>query len=139
MGLSVSAATAIIFAASVICFGVLLGASEKAQNDLVGAESSDIKQLSEVQGSNIAITDVNKTNGTVEVENTGNTVLMTNSVQIMLNGTLLYNNVTIHVIGHPGSYIWAPSEYVDVNTTIGLNGPIKVTASNGASTYYGSG
>lgn len=137
MGLSVSAATAILFASSVICFGVLLGAVDKAQNSLVEAENSNNERLSAVQQTHIVIKEVNTSIGSILVENDGNTVLNIDDVQIILNGSLS-NNVMIQVEGHPGSHIWAPSEGIEIQMPNDLNGTaVKVIVSNGATAYYG--
>lgn len=139
MGLSVSAASAILFTAFVIIFGVVFEAVDHAQTGYSSALDATYGRLADERATSIAITEVDVTNHTLTVLNSGSSVLNPNAVDVMVNGVMVdRNNTQKEVDGHSGSTIWAPQESVILHLPCDLaSARIKVVAGNGISAYYG--
>ena len=139
MGLSVSAAAAILFIAFVIMFGVVFQAIDGAQSEYAHAVDSNYGMMAGKKDTSLSITTVDAANGTLTIQNTGSIVLDPSTIDVMVNGIVVDRNTTqSEVNGHAGSQIWAPQEYLIVHTSCALDGArIKVVAGNGIAAYYG--
>ncbi|MBI0584385.1 MAG: hypothetical protein ISF22_09190 [Methanomassiliicoccus sp.] len=137
MGVSVSIATAIIFIASIISFGSVIGTLDQVQHSLTDAQASrSDRELTAIHTS-VTMASVDRPNGTVEVANSGRVTLSTNELDVYINGTLSNDRISsIEVNGHAGSQIWLPGETVTVGLSGDLNGTaIMIMTGNGVPVY----
>jgi flagellar protein FlaF len=137
MGMSVSIATAIIFIASLISFASIVGALDEAQNALMEAQRTSSEREVEELHTSIAITSIDRLNGTIEVMNSGDVTLSLNEIDILINGTMGNDLVSSMVVeGHEGSRLWMPGETLSVTMNGALEGAvIKIVTANGASIH----
>lgn len=139
MGLSVSAAAAILFTAFVIIFGVVFEAVDHAQTSYSNALDSSFDRITEQKVTSMDIVTVDGTNDTITILNSGGSVLDPHAIDVMVNGVIVDRNITqMEVDGHIGTGIWAPQEQLVMHLSCHLdNARIKVVAGNGISAYYG--
>ena len=139
MGLSVSVATAILFTAFVIVFGIVFGAVSSFQDNIEKAQDQGMAMYEEMKGTSIAFVSVDAQNDTLTLRNDGSETISLQDVSILVNGTL-YNRTLVQtsVVGHPGSNICTPGENIVLKMPMGIEGSrIKVTVHGWASIYYG--
>lgn len=138
MGMSVSIATAIIFIASLISFASIIGTLDGAQDALTEAHRMSSEREVDALHTSIAITSIDRQNGTIQVMNSGEVTLSLNDIDILINGTLSNDRVSsMTVEGHDGSRIWLPGEVLSIGIDGELEGAaIKIATANGASVYY---
>jgi archaellum component FlaF (FlaF/FlaG flagellin family) len=139
MGFSVTAASAILFAAALISLGTLLSGYSAMQSDLSEGNHLVNERLREVKGESIAIIGVDVSNGTIEVENTGSAVFSLIDVDVLANGTLINPDLLQATVqGAAGSSIWAPNEklIITLDTEI-IRSKLAVIVGSSAAAYWG--
>ena len=137
MGMSVSVATAIIFIAAIISAGSVIGTLDHAQASLMEAQrTSSDREMTALQ-TDIAISTIDRENGTVEVVNRGRSTLHVDGIDVLLDGRWSNELIaTIEVVGHADSRIWLPGDTLAIQFTSGLMGTdIKIVTGNGISVY----
>ena len=120
MGLSVSAASAILFSSFLIVFGAMFGSINLYQDKIQAAQEDNYSRALDVQGTSIAITSLDALNGTITVSNVGSTTLDPAKLDLLINGTISTLSISLLSIDqHPGSKLWLPGEvlimYSDAN------------------------
>lgn len=137
MGMSVSIATAIIFIASLLAFASVLGALDEVQSSVLEAQRSSSEREVEALHTSIAITSIDRSNGTIEVANNGEVTLSYEGLNILVNGTLSNDRVSSMTIeGRNDSKLWMPGEVLIIDLDGDLEGAsIKIVTANGASVY----
>ncbi|MEM0449570.1 MAG: hypothetical protein QW520_07110 [Methanomassiliicoccales archaeon] len=139
MGLSVSAASAVLFTAFVIIFGVVFQAVDHAQQ--LYSQSMDKSQqlMIEKRQTNFIVESVDEANDTITLLNSGSIVLSPSALNVLVNGVLLDREIIkMEVHGYEGSKVWAPHERLTIRFSCEIdNARIKVIAGNGISAYYG--
>lgn len=137
MGMSVSIATAIIFIASLISFASIIGTLDEVQSSVLDAQRASSEREVAALHSSISIASIDRTNGTVEVTNSGEVTLTTNGLDILINGTLSNDRITsITIEGNNQTRLWLPGEVMVISVNGSLDGAaIKIVAANGASIY----
>lgn len=111
MGLSVSGGSAIIFIGLVVVFGLMFGALDQYQQDL-GSSYQHVEETAlRIKATSISILDVDTENDTFRMVNDGQATVHMDSIDILLNGTLVDGSrTTVEVVGHPGSRFLMPGE-----------------------------
>lgn len=123
MGVSVSAATAILLVAALVSFGVVYSAQDSAQSSYLEAQSSMADRLNDYLMTDLEVnTAISVYDGAVfqysniTLTNTGSTVIDMVTMRLMVNGEfILYS---YEFLGVDGDEIWLPGEVVVL--TIGL-------------------
>jgi archaellum component FlaF (FlaF/FlaG flagellin family) len=138
MGLSVSAASAILFTTFVILFGIVFGSFDHFQDSLVNSQNEQTERYEQMMDTSITIVMVDDANDTMTIVNDGEAVVDLNEVMLLINGALVDRSVlNITVIGHESSKIWAPGESLLVQFPMDIDGArIKVTVKEWASAYH---
>lgn len=129
MGFSVAAAAAIIFAGGLVCFSVVMQAVSSAQDDVQEAQALEAARLKERTDSRMSI--VNGTaNGTVvdlNLTNSGSTTIHSQTLDIMVNGTLYTANVTARTVdGVSATNLWAAGQTLHLVIQAPVNGTATV-------------
>lgn len=140
MGLSVSAASAVIFAAFVIIFGVVFQAVDHAQQTYTESIDQNYQLMVEKKGTSFTITDVDGTNDTITMLNSGSIVLDPITLNVLVDGVIVDRQITqMEVDGHTGSKIWAPQESLTLQLSLDIvdDARVKVVSGNGISAYHG--
>jgi archaellum component FlaF (FlaF/FlaG flagellin family) len=139
MGVSVSAAAAIMFTTFVILFGVIFGAVDHFQTSVMESQDQHLDADRDLRGLSISIISVNDTLDNIVLCNDGQTTILLDDLDVLLDGVFLdRSNYNTTVSGISNTMIWGPTE----NMTISLDGDldgmrIKVTVKGWASAYYG--
>ncbi|MFA5312284.1 MAG: hypothetical protein WC375_03065 [Methanomassiliicoccales archaeon] len=139
MGLSVSAATAILFTAAVITFSIVFGAMTDLGEKVADSQDESIARYEEIRGTSISIVSVDGLNDSLLVRNDGAETITLQDVDVLVNGTLCnWTMLRITVEGHAGSNIWAPGESILIELPGEIeNARVKVTAYGWASDHVG--
>jgi archaellum component FlaF (FlaF/FlaG flagellin family) len=138
MGLSVSASVAIIFVASAIVFGTLLGAFNNAQHSVLDAQRSAQERAVEETYTHLTITNLDIVNGTLTIKNEGDVTLNVRNVDLFINGTTANDRIISESIDGSGpTDLWMPGEELIVSITGDLtSASIKVVCENGISAHF---
>ena len=139
MGLSVSGASAILFIAFVVVFGSMFTALDSYQQNLGEAYQNLEGNALEVKSTSILFLSVDTVNDTFVIENDGQATLVTDDLNVLVNGTLMDSSMLdISIIGHDGSRLLLPGDLAEVTLSIEIdNCRIKVITSAGVSVIYG--
>ncbi len=123
MGVSVSAATAILLVAALISFGVVYSAQDSAQSSHIEAQSSMADRLNEILMTDLEInTAISVYDGAVfqysniTMTNTGSTPIDLDNMRLMVNG--YFRPYSYSFLGVDGYSLWLPGEVIVL--TIGL-------------------
>jgi len=137
MGLSISASAAIIFIASVIVFGTLLGAFDSVQTSYLDAQRDAQDRTNDIMNTKIAITTLDLANGTLTIVNKGETTLAASEVNILIDGKLADDRVSSReVYGNIGSDLWMPGETLILTLSGNLtDASFMVVCGNGVTAY----
>lgn len=123
MGLSVSAASAILFSSFLIVFGAMFGAINMYQDKIQSAQEDNYSRALEAQATSIAITSINATNGTITVKNTGATTLDPEKMDLLINGTVETLSITqMSIDQHPSSLLWLPGDVLIMHSSANMTG-----------------
>lgn len=139
MGMSVSAASAIVFISFCVIFGVVFGALHQYTDHLIDSQDRTFDRYVDQRDSKISILNIDTANDTIEMLNQGSVALDTGDTDLLLNGTLINANITgIEIVGHPESSIWAPNDHLLIHLDREVDGArLKAIAGTGATAYYG--
>lgn len=139
MGFSTSAAAAVIFVGALVSLGLLYPATAGSFEQVNDALGDREDRLLEQRNTEVAIdrAEYNATTEdvTVVVENTGTTALAVNDTDVMLNGSIRTENVTLAVENVTGRTVWAPGETlrITVENVSAAPGRVKVVTEYGVS------
>jgi archaellum component FlaF (FlaF/FlaG flagellin family) len=123
MGLSVSAASAILFSSFLILFGAMFGAINMYQDKIQTAQENNYDRALEAQATEIAIIGVDAGNGTISVMNHGSTTLDVSGLDLLINGTLETSSISsLSIEGHPASHLWLTGEVLYIHTDVNIVG-----------------
>jgi archaellum component FlaF (FlaF/FlaG flagellin family) len=123
MGLSVSAASAILFSSFLIVFGAMFGAINMYQDKIQSAQEDNYSRAMEAQATSIKITSVDRLNGTIAVANSGTTTLDPAKLDLLINGTIENLSLSLMSIeGHPGSRLWLPGDVLIIQSNADIVG-----------------
>jgi archaellum component FlaF (FlaF/FlaG flagellin family) len=138
MGLSVSAASAILFTTFVILFGIVFGSFDHFQDSLMNSQDQQTERYEQMMDTSITIVVVDDTNDTMTLVNDGQAVIDLTDVNLLVNGDLVDRSLlNISVQGHTESRIWVPGESLVVQFPMDIDGArIKVTVKEWASAYH---
>jgi len=138
MGMSVSAATAIMFTTFVILFGVVFGAIDHYQSSTINAQQQNLDREQEIRDTAIGLVSVNLTTDQIVLLNSGSSTIQLSDVDILMNGTYLQSSsYTFQVSGVTQTNLWAPGEQLVIQSLTELEGArIKVTVNGWTSVYY---
>jgi archaellum component FlaF (FlaF/FlaG flagellin family) len=138
MGLSVSAASAILFTTFVILFGIVFGSFDHFQDSLINSQNEQTERYERMMDTSISIIEVDDANDTVTLVNDGEAAIDLDDVDILVNGALADQTlITLTVQGHPGSKLWAPGEQMVIDFPMEIDGArLKVTVKEWASAYH---
>ena len=95
MGLSISASAAIIFIASAIVFGTLLGAFTNAEHAMLDAQREAQTRAVEETNTHLAISSINTDNGTVAITNEGDITLSIGKIDLFIDGVLSNDRIIV--------------------------------------------
>jgi archaellum component FlaF (FlaF/FlaG flagellin family) len=135
--MSVSIATAIIFIASLISFASVIGTLDEIQGSVLEAQRTSSERIEETMRTSIAITSVDRQNGTIMVVNGGEVTLAANETDVFINGTLSNDRiVSMSIDGRSNTNLWMPGEVLIIGVDGNLNeSAIKILTANGVSAY----
>jgi archaellum component FlaF (FlaF/FlaG flagellin family) len=123
MGLSVSAASAILFSSFIILFGAMFGSINMYQDKIQTAQEGNYERALEAQATEIGITMVDAANGTITVMNFGTTTIDPTGLDLLVNGTIKTTSISgLTVEGHPGSKLWLSGEVLSLHTDANIIG-----------------
>jgi archaellum component FlaF (FlaF/FlaG flagellin family) len=123
MGLSVSAASAILFSSFVILFGAMFGSINMYQDKIQTAQEDNYNRALEAQATDIGIISVDAVNGTIAVMNLGTTTINPSGLDLLINGTIRTSSISsLTVEGHPGSSLWMAGEVLSVHSDFNMVG-----------------
>ena len=117
MGFSVSASTALIFAALFLSFGIFYPAMVNSVERVNDARSDQADDLLDQQNTEIEFGDIDDGGqpGTIDVNNIGTTTLSANGVDLFINGE--YRNrsdYTTEIDGNADTDVWAPGQTLTI-------------------------
>jgi archaellum component FlaF (FlaF/FlaG flagellin family) len=137
MGLSVSAASAILFSSFLIVFGAMFGSINLYQDKIQAAQENNYLRAIEAQGTSIGITSIDAPNGTITVVNLGTTTLDPSKLDLLTNGTIVTQSISaLNIEGHTGSKLWLPGEVLVMHSIANLVGThIELVTAGGAIAY----
>ncbi len=123
MGLSVSAASAVLFSAFIIVFGAMFGSINVYQDKIQAAQEDNYARALAAQATDIEIAMVDAVNGTITVVNQGTTALDPSKLDLLINGTIRTTSISnLTIEGHPGSNIWLSGEVLYLQTDANIVG-----------------
>jgi len=123
MGFSVTAATAILFAAAFISLATLLSGYSAMQTNQSEAERFVYQHSLDVNRQGIQILDINGTARTISMVNRGTSELATYDVDVVVNGTLRSTDIADRVvIGVGNTSVWFPGETLILTMNCSLAG-----------------
>ena len=123
MGLSVSAASAILFSSFIIVFGAMFGSINMYQDKIQTAQEDNFHRSLEAQATSIGISMVDVANGTITVVNQGTTAVDPSKLDLLINGTIETSSISgFSVEGHPGSNLWLTGEVLSLHTDANIVG-----------------
>lgn len=139
MGFSVSASTALIFAALFLSFGIFYPAMVNSVERVNDARSDQADDLLDQQNTEIEFGDIDDGSGgspgTIDVNNIGTTTLSANGVDLFINGE--YRNrsdYTTEIDGNADTDVWAPGQTLTITgANFGSGDDILVVTDNGIS------
>ena len=123
MGLSVSAASAILFSSFLIVFGAMFGSINVYQDKIQAAQEGNYSRALDVQGTEIKITSLDAPNGTITISNAGSTTLDPAKLDLLINGTVATLSISqLSIENHPGSQLWLPGEVLVMHSDANMTG-----------------
>jgi len=134
MGFSVSASTALIFAALFLALGIFYPAMANSYERVQTADASQADRALEQANSDIQIAAV--TSGTVNVTNNGSTALPVNKTDLFINGAYQgRRTVTTSIGGDTTTELWLPGETLtlDPSVIIANGNQVRVVTEHGVS------
>jgi len=139
MGFSVTAASAILFAAAFISLAALLSGYSDMRSDQNDAERFTYQHLIDASQQGVSILQINATQGTISVENIGNSELATGDIDVVINGTIRTADISDIVIIDTGhSAVWFPGEILQITMDCSLvEAKVMVYAGISARAYAG--
>lgn len=147
MGFDVTAANIIFFIAFLAIGSVALGAYWSNADHVEDARRFDHERSAELAHTNMTITSASYDGGaqrfTVQVENTGSTVIDLSELGYLIDGTLVADATIedIDVVGEGSpTDVWLPLETIDVDFLPVTTSPgaFQIVAQNGASANWRS-
>lgn len=141
MGLSVSGGSAIIFIGMVVVFGLMFGALDQYQQDMASSYQQIEETALRIRSTSIVILDLDVDNGTFTIMNDGQATIRTDSMDIILNGTLLDRaQFTFVIEGSEGSGLLLPGDVAEVHLNCEMTGRrIMIVTDLGVTATYTSG
>jgi archaeal flagellar protein FlaF len=138
VGLSVSAASAILFIAFVVVFGTMFTALDSYQQNLGEAYQNLENTAVEVKATSISFVGVDVVNDTFTIKNDGEATLITDDLNILINGTLIDGSLfEVSIIDNDGSRLLLPGDVAEISLSIEIdNCRIKVITGAGVSVIY---
>jgi archaellum component FlaF (FlaF/FlaG flagellin family) len=123
MGLSVSAASAILFSSFLIVFGAMFSSINMYQDKIQSAQEDNYSRALEAQATSISITSKDAMNGTITVKNTGATTLDPAKMDLLINGTVETLSISLLSIDqNPGSSLWFPGDMLFLHSDASMIG-----------------
>jgi len=136
MGLSVAASSAILFTGFLFVATVLIAVLSSSVLDI--QESIKQAQDRQMESSQTNIRVDNATNDTstvfVNVTNTGSNVLKVDELNVLINGTLMTENITKHSVGGSATTnLWGPDEilYLELDFKPESGAKVRIVTGNG--------
>jgi archaellum component FlaF (FlaF/FlaG flagellin family) len=137
MGLSVSAASAILFSSFIIVFGAMFGSINMYQDKIQAAQENNYERALDAQATSITITTVDAANGTISVANHGTTSLDPSKLDLLINGTIQTDSISgLSIEGHPGSLLWLSGDVLSLHTDVNIVGAHIELVTEGGSVAY---
>ncbi len=142
MGFSVSMTFAIFLVAFIALSSILVSSYDYRSNLIDDAkEVRQERMLDELQTDlEITSTSHNAMGSflTINVNNTGSTVLNANKVDVILDGSLKTGDISSLMVDGVATTVWAPDEPLRINITGVSSNParVKLIAENGIADYY---
>ena len=137
MGLSVSAASAILFSSFIIVFGAMFGSINLYQDKIQAAQEDNYARALDAQATSIVITMVDAVNGTITVANHGTTTLDPSKLDLLINGTIQTTTISgLSIDGHPGSLLWLSGDLLLLHTDANIIGAHIELVTEGGSVAY---
>jgi archaellum component FlaF (FlaF/FlaG flagellin family) len=139
MGFSVTAASAILFAAALISLGNVLVGYSTMQSYLADAQRSVFDHLQDAKNDCIRIVAVDANNSTISLLNSGGRVLLMDDLDVIVNGTMRSGDIESATVTNVGATdIWAPGEELTIRMSCNLHsGRIMVYAGSSAQAFWG--
>ena len=134
MGFSVSASTALIFAALFLALGIFYPAMANSYERVQTADADQADRALDQADSDIRIDAA--TGGTVDVTNNGSTTLPVDETDLLLDGEYQpRSTVTTDVGGNTATDLWLPGETLTLDPDAGLGGvnQVRVVTEHGIS------
>lgn len=139
MGLSVSASFAILSVALFIGVAAFIEAAESTLITLEGGVEKKVDRVVDRARTNFQITNasLNGTGVSMNLTNTGSTMLAVTGVSIVINGTCVDENVTNTTVEGKVTNLWAPGEKLkmELNCTVMTGDRICVVTGNAVKRY----
>jgi archaellum component FlaF (FlaF/FlaG flagellin family) len=137
MGLSVSAASAILFSTFIIVFGAIFGSINYYQDKIQAAQDDNYSRALNAQGTSIGISSIDVVNGTITVVNLGTTTLDPSKLDLLINGTIETQSISaLNIQGHIGSRLWLPGDVLVIHTNTNIIGAHIELVTEGGSLAY---
>lgn len=138
MGMSVSAATAIMFTTFVILFAVIFGAIDNYQSSTINAQQQNLDREQEIRDTEIGLVSVNLTTDQIVLLNSGSSTIQLSDMDLLLDGVYVQqSSYTTQISGVGQTNLWNPGEELIVQSLVDLDGAhIKVTVNGWSSIYY---
>lgn len=133
MGFSVSASTALIFAALFLSFGIFYPAMVNSIERVNDARADQADDLLDQQNTDIEI--ITASSGEIQIENRGTTTLAVDKVDLFIEGEYQERETyDTDVDGDTGTSLWVPGSVLTISTTeIDQGDRVVVVTDNGIS------
>ncbi|NLI73463.1 MAG: hypothetical protein GX369_01645 [Euryarchaeota archaeon] len=137
MGLSISAATAVIFISAVLAFSGIFAVVSNAQDSLIDEHRDYLSRLDDKASTRLTISEILIDTDTISVMNEGTTTLDVREIDLLIDGILSNDRIeSTRVNGIEETNIWMPGEMLEISVPeIPIDAKIRIISSNGASAY----
>ncbi|MCX8173138.1 MAG: hypothetical protein N3F63_00795 [Thermoplasmata archaeon] len=134
MGYSVAVASAILFTSLLLCFSFIymginfsIDAVERGFTENLSLRDAKLHTQVVVYAANLSIPE-----SEIMLLNEGSTEIRTSTINILVNGVIVTQNLTISVDGKPTEF-WYPGEYlkIQMSNLTAMPGKIKIVTGNG--------
>jgi flagellar protein FlaF len=133
MGFSVSGATAVLFVAALVSFGMLYTATANGVERVTDAEAAGDERLLDQRNTDVALDTTSYDSGsgtlTVAVNNTGGTTLSVGDTDLIVDNA--YADRTTRVDGNSETDLWLPGETLTFEASVAAQ-PSRVKVVTGA-------
>lgn len=140
MGFSVAAAAAILFAGAILSFAIVLESIESASETVRDARAADDERRLAQLNTHISLLNGSANGSVVDLNltNNGSVVIHINTLDLLVNGTLYTQNITLKTVdGVGGTGLWSPGQtlHLTIAAPVGAPATVKIVTEVGYEFY----